>query len=186
MDMTFNMTAKNASQTRNYDNNILGHTTIKVGTYLLFSLSAPSTINAAISLSNSKEKYVIESCSVDYKKNLTDKFLARINELGMLKDDWDYEGAKPILSAVCNNARTLIMCLPETVLKSLVIFPDVDGTLLFDIRSKNSHSTIFVCDKFFSYIIKQKSVNTETVSGCSWKNETDVNTMISKIETSLA
>lgn len=56
-----------------------------------------------------------------------------------------------------------------------MVFPDVDGTLLFDVRSDNSHSTIFVCDNFFSYILKKKSGNNEVVSGCSWNKDSDVN-----------
>ena len=62
--------------------------------------------------------------------------------------------------------------------KSLVVFPDVDGTLLFDVRSDNSHSTIFVCDNFFSYILKKKSGNNEVVSGCSWNKDSDVNELL--------
>lgn len=114
------------------------------------------------------------------------KFLDRINELSMLRDNWDYEGAKPIHATVCRQAKALVVRLSENILKSLVVFPDVDGTLLFDVRSDSSHSTIFVCDNFFSYILKKKSGNNEVVSGCSWNKDFDVNAMISKIEDSLS
>lgn len=114
------------------------------------------------------------------------KFLNRINELSILRDNCDYEGAKPIHATVCRQAKALVVRLSENILKSLVDFPDVDGTLLFDVRSDNSHSTIFVCDNFFSYILKKKSGNNEVFSGCSWNKDFDVNAMISKIEDSLS
>jgi hypothetical protein len=91
--------------------------------------------------------------------------------------------AQSLFMQLCVDRPRLLLCV---YLKSLVVFPDVDGTLLFDVRSDNSHSTIFVCDNFFSYILKKKSGNNEVFSGCSWNKDSDVNAMISKIEDSLS
>ncbi len=180
------MTAKNISESKACGNNLIGHTSVMVGTFMLFSLVGPNTVNDTIPSAKTTKSYVMESCSIDHKKKLIGKFLDRINELSMLRDNWDYEGAKPIHATVCRQAKALVVRLSENILKSLVVFPDVDGTLLFDVRSDSSHSTIFVCDNFFSYILKKKSGNNEVVSGCSWNKDSDVNAMISKIEDSLS
>ena len=186
MDKTFKLTAKNISEPKAYGNDLIGHTSVMVGTFMLFSLVVPNTVNDPIPSAKTTKSYVMESCSIDNKEKLIGKFQARINELSMLRDNWDYEGAKPIHATVCRQAKALVVRLSENILKSLVVFPDVDGTLLFDVRSNNSHSTIFVCDNFFSYIVKKKSGNNEVASGCSWDNDSDVKAMISKIEDSLS
>lgn len=65
------------------------------------------------------------------------KALKRLKELELLPDNWDEEGAVKIDSDVINHAVDIVYACNDQVLSSWNIFPEANGTLLFQ-KSDNS------------------------------------------------
>jgi hypothetical protein len=72
-----------------------------------------------------------------------------LNELAKLEKDWDEDGASPIESQVVANIRQILDLSPDAVLSSWVLFPDINGTLLIKIKSKQA--SISIGSSEFSY-----------------------------------
>jgi hypothetical protein len=77
--------------------------------------------------------------------------LERLNELAALPSNWDDDGASPIEPQVVANIKQILELSTDTALSSWVLFPDINGTLLIKIKSKQASISIGTSEFSYAY-----------------------------------
>jgi hypothetical protein len=77
--------------------------------------------------------------------------LMRLNELANLQQNWDDDGASPIEPQVVANIKQILELSTDTALSSWVLFPDINGTLLIKIKSKQASISIGTSEFSYAY-----------------------------------
>lgn len=86
------------------------------------------------------------------------RYVARLNDLAALPDNWDGNGAHRIIPSVVEVIREVIEKTPASLLSFWRIFPDLNGTLLLTAKGKHITTLSIGVDEF-SFIARCQNGN---------------------------
>lgn len=161
-----------------------------VGAFMLtFSLSTPKAYAApkskpALEWRNNQNVEIIHQGIVSINAPVVDMirlpFYAKIERIGLLRDNWDgYGSEKPNREAIMN-ARHLIETLDRETLKSLAsdaIYPSSYGSVILDFETERGLVSVEIGDKTMGFF-------TDFIDGNNYAAE-DISTDFVSVPTSL-
>lgn len=98
-----------------------------------------------------------------------ERLVSRLNSLTELTEDWDGNGAHPILPSIAGIVRDVIENAPASVLSFWRIFPDLNGTLLFSAKGKRIIG-LSIGEHEFSYVARHNSKKLKGILPTTSKN----------------
>lgn len=100
---------------------------------------------------------------------IKEHLISRLNSLTELTEDWDGNGAHPILPSIAGVVRDVIENTPASVLSFWRIFPDLNGTLLLSAKGKRIIG-LSIGEHEFSYVARHNSKKLKGILPTTSKN----------------
>lgn len=100
---------------------------------------------------------------------IKEHLISRLNSLTELTEDWDGNGAHPILPSIAGIVRDVIENTPASVLSFWRIFPDLNGTLLLSAKGKHIIG-LSIGEHEFSYVARHNSKKIKGILPTTSKN----------------
>ena len=105
-----------------------------------------------------RQTYVIPQKIIE-ESEVRLKYIARLDDLAALTDDWDGNGAHHIIPSVIEVIREVVEKTPVSLLSFWRIFPDLNGTLLITAKGKHIATLSIGVDEF-SFVVRNLAEKT--------------------------
>lgn len=124
----------------------------------------------------------VVDCTEIVAASSTQKYLDKLDEIALLEDDWDGEGAKSVNEKAIDNVRHLIDNMPQSILfANLKLFPSELGAVSMKLESSKGKLRAEIGDSIFSYYVRRTGIkNAEHHSFEEW-NDSSIANLVSSL-----
>lgn len=124
----------------------------------------------------------IVDCTEIVVASSAQKYFDRLDEIALLEDDWDGEGAKSVNEKAIDNVRHLIGNMPQSILLAkLKLFPSELGAVSMKLESSKGKLRAEIGDSIFSYYVRRTGArNAEHHSFEEW-NDSNIAYLVSSL-----